>query len=195
MNKEKNNTSSANKPKTAFVILFGIIACINLISMACDTEIFAETGSCRIVIMSVLAVVSIIVTLAAFALYFLKIFRIKSLKVRYFVVSLCSLIICAVVVFRGFPYMQDLKEGTSVVVTNDYWYYMGNEYIEFTDLSGNKQSVRASNIGEMTIPLIWEQFFSGNQSAPSDDSENNKKSIYIEYYPHSRTVVDMHMIK
>lgn len=190
MNKEKNNTSSVNKPQAAFVILFGIIACINFISMACDHEKIAATGSFRIVLMSVLTVVSIIVMLAVFLLYFLKISRMKSLKVRYFVVSLCSLIICAVVVFRGFPYMQDFKEGTSAVVTNNYWYYMGSDAIEFTDLSGNKQIVSASNIGEMTIPLIQSQFF----SAPSVDSNNNKKSIYIEYYPHSRTIADIHMI-
>lgn len=189
MNKEKNNTSSVNKPQAAFVILFGIIACINFISMACDREKNAATGSFRIVLMSVLTIVSIVVTLAVFVLYFLKISRIKSLKVRYFVVSLCCLIICSAIVLRGFPYMQDLKEGTSAVVTNDYWYYMGSGAIEFTDMSGNRQVVSTSNLGETTIPLIQYQFF----SAPSDDSENNKKSIYIEYYPHSRTIADIHM--
>lgn len=187
MNKEKS-TSSVNKPQEAFIILFCIIACINFISMACDYEKFAETGSFRVVLMSVLTVVSIILTLAVFVLYFFKMSHMRS---GYFVVSLCCLSICGAIIFRGFPYLQDIKGGTSVVVTNDYWYYMGSEDIAFTDLSGNEQVVSANHIGETTLPLIVSQFF----SAASDDSENNKKSIYIEYYPHSRTVVDIHMIK
>lgn len=183
MNKENNNTSSANKPQVAFVILFYIIVGINLISMACDSKKFAETGFFRVVFMSVLTVVSIIVTLAVFVLYFLKIFRMKSLKVRYFVVALCCLSICGAIILRGFPYMQDLKAGTSVVVTNDYWYYMGNEYIEFTDLSGNKQAVRASNIGEMTIPLIWEQFFRAIRPRRPTIPRITKKAFILSIIP------------
>lgn len=191
MNYEGNGKAPVNKLQAAFIVLFFIIALINMVSISYDSKSYAEQGSYRILLMSAMTVVSVIAAIAVFVLYFLKISRMRSIKVRYFAVSLCCAFICAAVVFRGFPYIQDLKEGTSVVVTNDYWYYMGSEVIEFTDSSGNRQAVSAGNLGETVIPLIESQFF----SAPSDKSGNNKKSIYIEYYPHSRTVADIHMVK
>lgn len=189
---DKKDTSSVTKPQAAFVVLFFIIAFINLISMACDSEFFAESGSFRVVCMSLFAVVSIVLTIAVCVLYFSKISHMESIKTRYLVVSICSVLICGTIVYRGFPYMQDIKDGTQVVETDKYWYYMGNEYIEFSDPSGKKQAVSAGNLGEATVPLIYSQFFSDGQSG---DSEQNKISLYIEYYPHSRTVVDIHMVK
>lgn len=189
---DKKDTSSVTKPQAAFVVLFYIIALISFISMLFDRKPFAESGFFRIVCMSLFAVVSIVLTIAVCVLYFLKISHMESIKTRYLLVSICSVIICVTVVFRGFPYMQDIKDGTQVVETDKYWYYMGNEYIEFSDPSGKKQAVSAGNLGEATVPLIYSQFFSGGQSG---DSEQNKISLYIEYYPHSRTVVDIHMVK
>ncbi len=164
-------------------LLFCILACINFSSQAYDSKVFAETGFQRILFMSVMPVVSVIVTLAILVLYFLKIIRMKSLRARYFAVSLCCVFICSGVILRGIPYIQDLKEVTSVVVTKDYWYYMGSGEIEFTDQSGNKQVVSANYTDEMN-PLIFSQFF-----------ENDKDKIYIKYYPHTGTVVDIHVIK
>lgn len=183
MDEERDNTYSVNKPKEAFIILFCILACINFSSRAYDSNFFADTGSQRIVFMSVMTVVSVIVTLALFVLYFLKIIHMRALKARYFAVSICCVFICFAVVLRGIPYIKDLKEGTSVVVTNDYWYYMGSGDIEFTDKSGNKQVVSANNIGEMN-PIFFSQFFG-----------DNKDKIYIKYYPHTGTVVDIRVIK
>lgn len=67
---DKKDTSSVTKPQAAFVVLFFIIAFINLISMACDSEVFAESGSFRVVCMSLFAVVSIVLTIAVCVLYF-----------------------------------------------------------------------------------------------------------------------------
>lgn len=77
MNKEKRDTDSANKPQIAFIVLFCALAYINFISMVYDNKTFADQGSFRVGLMSVLAVVSIVITLAVFVLYFLKIMRIK----------------------------------------------------------------------------------------------------------------------
>ena len=188
MNEERKNTYPVNKAQAAFNILLCILACTNLISMVYDKKAFAETGFYRIVLMSLMTVASIIVTPSVFVLYFKKIFYMRALKVRYFVVCLCCISICFAVVWRGLPYIKDIKEGTSVVVTDDYWYYMGSGDIEFTDPNGNKQVVSANHLGEMEMSLTITQFFSVNNS-------ENKKSIYIEYYPNSGTVADIHMIK
>ncbi len=185
---EKDN-SAVNKPQIAFIVLFAAIAFINFISMIYDDDGFAGGGTARVVSMSVMTLISIFITAALLALYFSRISHMENLKTRYLIVSLCCVIICTATVLRGSFYMRDLAEGTSVAVTDKYWYYMGSGDIKFTDSNGSVQVVRVKNsLGEMTLPLITSQFF------PSDDSEQNKKSIYIEYYPHSRTLKDIHFV-
>ncbi len=150
-----------------------------------------KVGTHILYLYSGLALMTIILSVLYFILFFKRLIKIKKYRIRYSIIAVILAVMVSLITYNGFDYSVDIFVGSKSITTNEYIIpFLRNTYICLIDDSGEC----------INIPLT-EEFVEELKENPVIEgdawSDNyllyHKNTVTIEYYPNSNVLLDAYI--